>query len=87
MFGRAPEAVGDLPRRVDIPPPAAIDYHGMIDASGPGAPQVGDTVVFGFRPQAFVTRAYTVGLSGIRTGKPRVHALHNAFGRTVNVFS
>lgn len=87
LFGRAPEAVGDPLRRVDIPPPAAIDYYGMIDASGPGAPQVGDTVVFGFRPQAFVTRAYTVGLSGIRTGKPRVYALHDAFGRTLNVFS
>ena len=76
-----PEAATGRLRSVDIPPPAAIDYYGMIDASGPGAPEVGDTVVFGFRPQAFVTRAYTIGLSGLRTGVVRVHQPHDAFGR------
>jgi len=32
------------------PVPAMIDYYGMIDASGPAKPRVGDSVVFGFRP-------------------------------------
>ena len=40
----------------------------MIDASGPNAPKPGDTAVFGFRGQAFVTRAYVVGVSGISQG-------------------
>ena len=81
VVGHDPAATHAPVRRVDIPPPAAIDYYGMIDASGAGAPEVGDTVVFGFRPQAFVTRAYTVGLSGLATGRPHVHTIHDAFGR------
>lgn len=65
---------------VDIPAPEAIDYYGMIDATGAVTPRVGDSVVFGFRPQAFVTRAYVVGLKGLSTGKPIVETVHDAFG-------
>ena len=43
-------------------------------------PKVGDTAVFGFRGQAFVTRAYVVGVSGISTGKPKVETIENGFG-------
>jgi predicted amino acid racemase len=62
---RALLADGDEPRLVDatIPPPAAIDYYGQLDY-GDRAPRTGATVVFGFRIQAFVTRAYVVGISG-----------------------
>ena len=52
--------------------PSAIDYYGMIDATGPAPPRSGDTVVFGFRGQAFVTRAYSVGIAGCRRGTPHV---------------
>ena len=68
-------------RRVDIPPPAAIDYYGMIDATGPKPPRTGDSVVFGFRGQAFVTRAYAVGIAGVSTGAPRVVSIENCFGQ------
>jgi len=68
---------------VDIPPPAAIDYYGMIDASGRAKPRVGDSVVFGFRPQAFVTRAYVAGISGISTGEPRLETIHDSYGHPV----
>ena len=66
-----------MPRRccsVEVPPPSAIDYYAMIDATGPRRPRVGDTAVFGFRGQAFVTRAYVVGVSGIAAGKPEVES-------------
>ena len=66
---------------VDIPVPASIDYYGMIDASGPRPPRIGDSVVFGFRPQAFVTRAYVVGVSGLAGGKPVVEAISDSWGR------
>ena len=66
---------------VEIPAPSAIDYYGMIDATGPVKPRVGDSVVFGFRPQAFVTRAHVVGLRGLSTGKPAVETIHDALGR------
>jgi predicted amino acid racemase len=67
-------------RSVEIPPPSAIDYYGMIDASGPASPAPGDTVVYGFRGQAFVTRAYAVGIAGVASGDPRVASIGNAFG-------
>jgi predicted amino acid racemase len=62
---RALLADGDDRRLVDaaIPPPAAIDYYGQL-VYGDRAPRTGATVVFGFRIQAFVTRAYVVGIRG-----------------------
>ncbi len=84
VVGRDPDAARGPLRAVDIPPPAAIDYYGMIDASGADTPRVGDTVVFGFRPQVFVTRASTVGLSGVKAGRPNAHAIHDAFGRSAH---
>ena len=57
VVGSEPTSARSALRSVEIPPFEAIDYYRMIDADGPGAPQVGDSVVFGFRGQAFVTRA------------------------------
>jgi predicted amino acid racemase len=69
-------------RSVEVPPPSAIDYYAMIDAAGPNAPKPGDTAVFGFRGQAFVTRAYVVGVSGISKGMPKVESIENGFGES-----
>lgn len=66
---------------VEIPDYSAIDYYGMIDATGPVKPRTGDTVVFGFRGQAFVTRANIVGVSGISTGAPIVTSIEDIFAR------
>jgi predicted amino acid racemase len=79
IVSREPTAASAALRTVEVPPPAAIDYYGMIDTSS-GRARVGDTVVFGFRPQAFVTRAYTCGVSGITAGTPSVGAIHHALG-------
>jgi predicted amino acid racemase len=81
FVSRDPTSAASALAPVDIPAPSAIDYYGMIDASGPVKPRVGDSVVFGFRPQAFVTRAYVVGVKGLSTGAPVVEAIHDAFGR------
>ncbi|MGB7268820.1 MAG: alanine racemase [Albidovulum sp.] len=79
IVGRAP---GETTRRsVEIPASQSIDYYGMIDATGPAAPQAGDSVVFGFRGQAFVTRAYIAGISGIASGAPNVTTIENIFGQ------
>lgn len=80
VVSREPTSAASALLSVDIPPPAAIDYYGMIDASGSSKPRVGDSVVFGFRPQAFVTRAYVAGISGISKGKPRLEAIHDSHG-------
>jgi predicted amino acid racemase len=80
IVGAEPTTAAAALRSVEVPPPSAIDYYAMIDAAGPTAPKPGDTVVFGFRGQAFVTRAYVVGVSGISTGAPKVESIENAFG-------
>lgn len=71
-------------RDVEIPDYAAIDYYAMIDAAGPTPPAPGETVVFGFRGQAFVTRALVAGISGVSTGNPVVTSIENGFGDPVS---
>ncbi|MGJ8527586.1 alanine racemase [Maritalea sp.] len=66
---------------VEIPPTTAIDYYGMIDTTQNVTPKSGDSVVFGFRGQAFVKRSYTVGVSGISKGMPKVETIENIFGQ------
>jgi predicted amino acid racemase len=56
----------------EVPPPSAIDYYGMLTPMGRRRLVAGSTVIFGFRVQAFVTRAPVVGLVGISQGDPRL---------------
>ena len=63
-----------------LPPPDAIDYYGRLMPGNGPMPAVGDSVVFGFRIQAFVTRAYVAGIEGISTGGPRVAGIWSASG-------
>jgi hypothetical protein len=81
IAAKAPTAAEEALFPVEIPPPSAIDYYGMINAPDPAKAAVGDTVVFGFRPQIFVTRAYTVGIGGLHGGEPRPGAVFDAHGR------
>ncbi|HEY1943882.1 MAG TPA: alanine racemase [Roseiarcus sp.] len=84
IVSREPTAAADRLAPVEIPAPNAIDYYGMIDATGLVKPSVGDSVVFGFRPQAFVTRAYVAGVSGLSRGAPKVETISDALGRTAD---
>lgn len=81
LVGPEPSTDDTALRSVEIPPPAAIDYYGMIDATGPTPPRTGDSVVFGFRGQAFVTRAQSVGIAGVSTGNPHVVSIKNIHGQ------
>lgn len=77
-----PTVAASALRSVEVPPPSMIDYYAMIDATASNPPKPGDTAVFGFRGQAFVTRAYVVGVSGISKGEPKVEMIENGFGET-----
>jgi predicted amino acid racemase len=81
IVSREPTCSDAALRKVELPGPAAIDYYGMINAGGASKPRVGDSVVFGFRAQAFVTRARVVGISGISRGEAVVAELSDGFGR------
>jgi predicted amino acid racemase len=72
----------DATQRVpaEIPPPAAIDYYAQLEA--PDA-RPGDTVVFGFRMQAFFTRAYVVPLRGVDSPTPEVAGIFTSDGAPV----
>ncbi|MEV8630946.1 alanine racemase [Streptosporangium sp. NPDC051023] len=65
---------------VEIPPPDAIDYYAMVDTAGSRRVRTGDSVVFGFRIQAFVTRAYVAGVRGVSSGRPQVAGVWSADG-------
>jgi predicted amino acid racemase len=64
----------------EIPPPSAIDYYAMLTPPGGVTIRPGDTVLFGFRIQAFVTRAYVVPISGIRDCAPAAQGVWAADG-------
>jgi predicted amino acid racemase len=81
VISREPTVSAAAIAPVDIPAPTSIDYYGMIKATGALKPCIGDSVVFGFRPQAFVTRAYVVGISGLSSNKPVVEPAYDALGR------
>jgi predicted amino acid racemase len=69
---------------VEIPATSAIDYYGMIDTTGSVKPEPGDSVVFGFRGQAFVKRSFVAGVSGVTSGNPQVTTIENSFGQPEN---
>lgn len=63
-----------------LPPPEAIDYYGQLNPDSNTTLTTGDAVVFGFRAQAFVTRAYTAAISGLDAGEPKVAGIWSADG-------
>jgi predicted amino acid racemase len=64
----------------ELPPPGAIDYYGMLDQPDGRLLPVGATVVFGFRIQAFVTRATVVGISGVSAERPEIRGAWGSDG-------
>ena len=65
---------------VDMPAPEAIDYYCTIPIGDKRNIAVGNTVIFGFRPQVFVSRGHTAGISGLSTGAPKVEGIWAANG-------
>lgn len=64
-----------------LPAPDAIDYYARLEVEGVHPPRTGASVVFGFRPQAFVTRAHVAGIAGVSVGDARVTGVWNPDGR------
>ncbi|HEY4553750.1 MAG TPA: alanine racemase [Bacillaceae bacterium] len=54
------------------PSPEAIDYYGAIKKPKDFRVEIGDTAVFSFRTQIFVTRAHLAFVKGIQTGTPEL---------------
>lgn len=76
----ADDAVADVaPRAVEMPAAQAIDYYATVPIDS-GRVREGDTVLFGFRPQVFVTRGLTAGIRGIASGRPQLAGIWSADG-------
>ncbi len=78
-----PSETATEPVPVDMPDPAAIDYYAKLRPESGRTVSEGDTVVFGFRIQAFVTRAFVVGVAGVRSGTPSVAGVWDVLGNPV----
>nr|MBO2483165.1 amino-acid racemase [Bacillaceae bacterium] len=52
--------------------PESIDYYGKIEAPADFPVEIGDTAIFAFRSQIFVTRAHVALVEGIQSGNPKV---------------
>lgn len=83
LMGEAP-LVGSNPLPAELPPPSMIDYYGQLDPQGRKA-RTGDTVILGFRVQAFFTRAFVVAVSGVASGSPTVEGIWTGDGRPVAI--
>ena len=81
LVGRDPEAALAQEIEASIPEPAMIDYYGQLHPESGHHVAVGDTVIFGFRAQAFVTRAFIVPIAGVAAGEPSVEGVWMTDGR------
>jgi predicted amino acid racemase len=79
IVGQGDDAAGAPELAVDMPAAEAIDYYATVPL-GDRSARPGDTVLFGFRPQVFVTRGLTAGIAGLSTGTPTVAGLWSADG-------
>jgi predicted amino acid racemase len=52
--------------------PGVIDYYGTIERPSSFPIRIGDTAIFAFRTQMFVTRAHVALVEGIQTGNPNI---------------
>jgi predicted amino acid racemase len=83
IVARGGDQAAGVPVPATLPPPEAIDYYGQLDVPDSTLARPGDTVIFGFRCQAFVTRAYVVPVSGISSGAAAVQGIWNPLGYEV----
>jgi predicted amino acid racemase len=67
----------------EIAPDGAIHYYAKLHLPPRHGVRVGDTVIFCFRPQVFVTRARTRSVSGVRSGDLRLGRPYDVEARPV----
>lgn len=67
----------------EMAPDGAIQYYAKLHLSPGHDVRVGDTVVFCFRPQVFVTRGRTRSVEGLGAGDPVLGAMYDVDARRV----
>lgn len=82
LIGRD-ETIVDRVYPASMAPDGAIHYYAKAHLPVGHDVRVGDTVVFCFRPQVFVTRGRTQAVAGIRAGTPTLGRRYDAEARPV----
>jgi predicted amino acid racemase len=67
-------------RSAELIPVGGIDYYGYVD----GQVNEGDPVIFGFRPQVFVTRGQVAAIDGVSGGEPSILGYCDAQGNVID---
>ena len=75
------ETIVDRVVPAEMAPDGAIHYYAKLHLAAGHDVRVGDTVVFCFRPQVFVTRARTRAVRGIASGRPSLGAVYDVEAR------
>ncbi|MGI1690496.1 YhfX family PLP-dependent enzyme [Thermoanaerobacter uzonensis] len=79
LVSNNPEDILDRIFDVEELPPESIDYYGSIFLNNRKV-NVGDTVIYSFRTQIFVTRAKVALLEGLSSGKPKLTYIFDSKG-------
>jgi predicted amino acid racemase len=82
MVGATPEEIRAKVLRY-VPQDQIIDYHAALEPGGDV--RVGDTALFGFYTQMQMTRSFTVPVSGISRGEPRVEGVFDVGANLLDV--
>ncbi len=82
FVGHDPDSIAKNKVACLMPRAESIDYYARLQA-GEDKIKTGDSVIFGFRCQAFVTRAYVTALAGMKTGTPYVEGIYDPYGKRV----
>jgi predicted amino acid racemase len=72
FVGQSNEDILDRYTNAQQNSPEVIDYYGMIERPSNFSIEIGDTAIFAFRTQIFVTRAHVALVEGIQSGNPKI---------------
>ena len=72
LVGSDPQTILNQYTKAEHLSPESIDYYGLINRSDDFSIEIGDTAIFAFRTQIFVTRAHVALVEGIQNGQPNL---------------
>ncbi len=82
MVGKSFEGAKNNILKTEIISPENIDYHGVLDI-GKMKAEVGDTAVYAFRTQIFVTRSQVALVEGIQNGNVKLLGIYDSLGKKI----
>lgn len=85
LVGSDPDTILDAMYPAVPYPAESIDYYGKIEIPlGQPVPKIGDTVIYAFRSQVFVSNSFVAPVVGLTNGNPVVAGLWNSYGYPVD---